>query len=188
LKPGTPEYNKMFNVAEITEDTYRSILGVDPEPQQVQALQGFKQAIVREAVTYAAAYAQNVINEVRQQYAPIQSEFERVQHARLEKAFFAENKDLEPHKDLVVLVAKELGKDPRAFAGKTQKEIFAAVAAETRRVTKTFAPQGGQPAPQGGQQQRQPAGMSMGGGISPGQPPAGGGKQRVNPTAKKLFG
>jgi len=188
LVPGSPEYKKLFNVVDITPETYKAFLGVDPEPGQVEALSSLKDAIVKQALTMASAHTKYVEQQLAERFSPVMQFYQAQQQKELEVDFFGKHKDLVPYKDLTATVARQLAANPQVMQGKTREQIFAVVATEVKRLLQTAGVQPGA-APANTPNPAKPASLAMGGGNAPAAPAGSvsGSKKQENPQAKFLF-
>jgi hypothetical protein len=99
------EFAKFFGVPKVDESLYVAILGMKPEnPQQIQALNDFGQALVKQAVRVATFYATQKMREAEAKVAPYVAQLQQQSNTEEQKMFFTKYPDLEPHMDLIGMV------------------------------------------------------------------------------------
>lgn len=188
------EFNKAFNVVQLTDKDFATITGYVPDkPEQVAALNTFAQNIVKQALTMAQVHIQSVTQSLEQRFgqqvAPLTQQREAQVGAQLKSEFFQTHTDLKDLDALVEEVANNVKASGRTFADK--ESAFKFVADKVRLLVPNRAPvtsqqQTGATASNQGQQvvTRQMTPTSVGG-----QAGASGGSATAPITdAKSIFG
>lgn len=164
------ELARQLGIVTVTPEMYKSILGVDGQPEQITALNGFAQSVAKQATSISAVLIQQAVKSLREELAPYTGAVQASQAEKHKTTFFAKHPDLAGYGGLVeqqYTLLKASGKQfPNAEAA------YAALAESTRATLqslgitpKAAAGNGSQPnrpaAPP--QTQRQMAPTSMGG-------------------------
>jgi len=128
------EFNKKFNVFQVTPEVYKSILGVDAEPEQVQALNSTLQGISKQAVTVARHVMQQQMEQVQKQYAPMVQAFRDQTAKAADAEFVNSNPDLKDYLPVVREVTASA--KSRGMTFNTLAEANKFVADKTRELMK----------------------------------------------------
>lgn len=128
--PSETELAQQLGIVTVTPEVYKSILGVDAQPDQVKALNDYGQGIAKQAVTIASVLFGQQLKQLRAEFMPYQETVRTQEAERIKNDFYTKNTDLKGYEAIVTeqyQLAKASGK---TFANVQEAAKF--VADQTR--------------------------------------------------------
>lgn len=127
------QIEQMFKFPKLDANRFKSVFGLEPEsPEQLNAFNGILKEAMYAAARMAAYHATGQIQAVEQRYQPLAQTVQQTRAKAEWDGFFAKNKDLKAHADLVKMVKAQAKTDGLSF--NTVEEAEAYLAKTTRAV------------------------------------------------------
>lgn len=186
------DFNKAFNVVQVTPELLSGFGLRDATPEMAKAFEAITQAIVKQAVTMNAYQLEQVRQTMMGEFAPVIKFSAEAQAEQLKTEFFGVYPDLKGFDPLLIQVKDQLVSEGADFKG-DKKAAFKAVAERTRAVIKSLPGLNGQQQGAGDSQHKETrqnaARMStVSAGGQGGAGSGGGSAAGSNNTAKTIFG
>lgn len=153
------DFNKFFGIPEVNEETYFQVFGLKPEnPQQVKALNGLLQGVLKAAVKMATYQGQEQLRGLEQQYKPLAQTVREQQAKAEENQFFTKYPHLKDKegddsmRNLLLMIKSQAVQQGKKFNTLQEAHEFLARTADgiLQKVRGTSGGQGGA-RPGGGQ-------------------------------------
>lgn len=132
--PTDAEIAQQLNIVTVTPEMYKSILGVDAQPEQVAALNSLTQAIAKQAVTISSTLFSKQINDLQASLTPYTTAVQTQEAGKLEARFYEGAPDLVGYKELVRQQYRLAKADGKTFASVEDAGKY--LAEQTRSVLK----------------------------------------------------
>ncbi len=191
------EFRRHFGIPEVNAQTYKAMLGVDPQsPEQVQALDNLMQGFMRAGLNMGQSLVQQQLQQLQarydQQLQPLLSAHQAAQEAAIANEFTTSNPDLKDEMATVNEVRDAMIARGVTFSSK--EEMFKQVGTATRQLLGRIRGQ----AAAGGQTQPgsnaapagspKPAARTMTPSMQGGRGGSGGSGKSTTTTAEAVFG
>lgn len=146
--PTQEQLAQQLGIVTVTPELYKSMLGVDAQPEQVAALNEFGQGIAKQAVTIASILFGKQIKELQDQLTPYTQVVRTQEAQRIKGEFYSKHTDLKGYEAMV-----EQQYNLAKASGKTFASIEDAgkyVADQTRSTLQSLGIKPGTPPPANG--------------------------------------
>ncbi len=182
------QIDEMLHTVRVDPELAESIFGTDVSDNQIKALQGFADAIIKNSTTVGNYALQQVYNQLNTQISPA---LDMARESR-DNEFYSSVTEMYPalkgHEQTMKQVLAQLRNS--GYTAKSGAEAAQIVAGQTesliRSVNPQFNLQSGTQNNKNGQQGSMPSMASLGGGAGGGQQGAQGGRSKV-PTGLDIF-